>query len=89
MLFIKMRGMIKVFDVQVSSISKHLKNIFEEQELDEKVVVSKMENITKHVAIEINVYSLDSIIAVRYRINSKKVTEFRRRLSCKLFKKFV
>ena len=83
-LWLSQKGMAKVFDVQVPAISKHLKNIFEEQELDEKVVVSKMENTTKHGAIEsktqtteINVYSLDAIIAVGYRINSKKATEFR------------
>ena len=83
-LWLSQKGMAKVFDVQVPAISKHLKNIFEEQELDEKVVVSKMENTTKPGAIEsktqtteINVYSLDAIIAVGYRINSKKATEFR------------
>ena len=83
-LWLSQKGMAKVFDVQVLAISKHLKNIFEEQELDEKVVVSKMENTTKHGAMEsknqtttINVYSLDAIIAVGYRINSKKATEFR------------
>ena len=83
-LWLSQKGMAKVFDVQVPAISKHLKNIFEEQELDEKVVVSKMENTTKHGAMEsknqittINVYSLDAIIAVGYRINSKKATEFR------------
>lgn len=83
-LWLTQKGMSKVFDVGIPAISKHLKNIFEEQELDEKMVVSKMENTTIHGAIkgktqtlEINVYSLDAIIAVGYRINSKKATEFR------------
>lgn len=76
--------MAKVFEVGILAISKHLKNIFEEKELEESMVVSKMENTTIHGAIEgktqttkINMYSLDAIISVVYRINSKKATEFR------------
>ena len=70
--------MSKVFEVGVPAISKHLKNIFEENELDKKLVVSKME-ITADDGKNYNteVYSLDAIIAVGYRINSKKATEFR------------
>ena len=74
----------QLFDVKVPAISKHLKNIFESGELDEKVVVSKMEITTKHGAIEdkiqtkdANFYSLDAIISVGYRVNSKKATQFR------------
>lgn len=76
--------MANLFDVQKSAISKHLKNIFESGELDEKVVVSKMETATPHGAIVgkqqtklTNIYNLDAIIAVGYRINSKKATMFR------------
>lgn len=83
-LWLSQKGMSKVFEVGVPAISKHLKNIFEEKELEENMVVSKMENTTIHGAIEgkmqttdINIYSLDAIIAVGYRINSKKATEFR------------
>ena len=83
-LWLSQKGMAKVFEVGVPAISKHLKNIFEEKELEESMVVSKMENTTIHGAIEgktqtteINMYSLDAIIAVGYRINSKKATEFR------------
>ena len=77
-LWLSQKGMSKVFDVGVSAISKHLKNIFEEQELDKKSVISKME-ITADDGKNYNteVYSLDAIIAVGYRINSKKATEFR------------
>ena len=42
-LWLLLKGMAKVFDVGVPAISKHLKNIFEEQELDKDLVVSKME----------------------------------------------
>ena len=78
------KGMAELFDVQVPAISKHLKNIFSEEELDETVVVSKMEITTHHGAMEgktqtndANFYNLDAIIAVGYRVNSKKATRFR------------
>lgn len=45
-LWLSQKGMSKVFDVGVPAISKHLKNIFEEQELDKNLVVSKMEITT-------------------------------------------
>jgi len=46
------KAIAELFDVGVSAISKHFKNIFESGELDEKVVVSILENTTKHGAIE-------------------------------------
>ena len=77
-LWLSQKGMARVFSVGVPAISKHLKNIFEEKELDKNAVVSKME-ITADDGKKYNteVYSLDAIIAVGYRINSKKATEFR------------
>ncbi len=61
----------------------HFRNIFDEEELNESMV-SKMENTTRHGAIkekaqtnEVKIYNLDAIIAVSYRVNSKKATEFR------------
>ena len=44
--------MAELFDVKVPAISKHMKNIFESGELDEKVVISILENTTQHGAIE-------------------------------------
>lgn len=77
-------SMAELFDVKVPAISKHLKNIFEEGELDEKVVVSKMEITSQHGAIagktqtnKANFYNLDAIISVGYRVNSKRATHFR------------
>ena len=77
-LWLSQKGMSKVFEVGVPAISKHLKNIFEEKELIKNSVVSKME-ITAEDGKNYNteVYNLDAIIAVGYRINSKKATEFR------------
>lgn len=78
------KEMARLFDVGVPAISKHLKNIFEEGELDEKVVISKMETTTQHGAMadktqtkEVNYYNLDAIISVGYRVNSQKATRFR------------
>lgn len=45
-------GMADLFSVQIPAISKHLKNIFESGELEEKVVVSILENTTQHGAME-------------------------------------
>ena len=77
-LWLSQKGMSKVFKVGVPAISKHLKNIFEENELEKKSVVSKMEITAKDgKKYNTEVYNLDAIIAVGYRINSKKATEFR------------
>lgn len=78
------KGMSEIFGVGIPAISKHIRKIFEEGELDERVVVSKMEITTPHGAIEgkmqkkeTSFYSLDAIIAVGYRVNSYKATKFR------------
>ena len=77
-------AMAELFGVKVPAISKHLKNIFEEGELNEKVVVSKMEITTQHGAMsgktqtrEAQFYNLDAIISVGYRVNSRRATHFR------------
>ena len=77
-LWLSQKGMSKVFDVGVPAISKHLKNIFEENELDKKSVTEKC-SLTADDGKNYNttIFSLDAIIAVGYRINSKKATEFR------------
>jgi hypothetical protein len=51
-IWLTQKAMASLFDVQRQAITKHLKNIFEEVELDEKVVSSKMELTTQHGAIE-------------------------------------
>ena len=71
-----------LFGVQKPAISKHIKNIFETEELFEKATVSKMETVQKEgkreVVREIEYYNLDMIISVGYRINSKNATQFRK-----------
>ena len=79
------KGMAELFQVNKSSISRHLKNIFAEEELQEQVVFAKIATTTQHGAIkgkeqhkEVGFYNLDAIISVGYRVNSKRATEFRK-----------
>ena len=70
--------MAELFEVQKAAISKHLKNIFEEGELLENSVVSILETTAADGKnYKTNFYNLDAIIAVGYRVNSKKATQFR------------
>ena len=75
------KAMAELFDVNVPAISKHLSNIFEEGELFKEASVSKMEIVqmegNRKVKREPEFYNLDAIIAVGYRVNSKKATRFR------------
>ena len=74
----------EVFGKAKSTISEHIKAIFEEGELDEKVVVRNYRTTTKHGAIEgktqtndVAFYSLDMIIAIGFRVRSSTGTKFR------------
>ena len=70
--------MAELFNVNVPAISKHLKNIFSEGELVENSVVSILENTASDgKKYQTKYYDLDAIIAVGYRVNSKKATNFR------------
>ncbi len=83
-IWLTQKAMAELFEVQIPAISKHLRNIFAEGELDEAVVISKMETTTIHGAIpdktqtqKTQFYNLDAIISVGYRVNSRKATNFR------------
>ena len=74
----------ELFQKSKSTISEHIKNVFTEGELDEKVVVRKFRTTTQHGAItgktqeqEINLYNLEVIISVGYRVKSQQGTQFR------------
>ena len=78
------KAMAALFGVQVAAISKHIKHILAENELDARVVVSKMEITTPHGAMEGKTqtqetffYNLDMIISVGYRVSSTRATQFR------------
>ena len=74
----------ELFQKSKATISEHIRNVFEEGELDEKVVVRKFRTTTQHGAIvgktqevEVNGYNLDVIISVGYRVKSPQGTQFR------------
>jgi len=70
--------MASLFDVQKAAISKHLKNIFDSEELYKKSAVSILETTAKdNKTYKIKHFNLDAVLSVGYRINSKKATHFR------------
>ena len=69
-------GMAELFDSSKSNISEHLSHIFDEEELDKGSCMRKF-GISEFSTKPTNFYSLDAIIAVGYRVNSKKATRFR------------
>ena len=76
------KAMAQLFGVGVPAVSKHLKNIFAEGELNPDTTISKMETVVNRgIRGEVNelidFYSLDAIIAVGYRVSSLKATRFR------------
>ena len=76
------KAMSVLFNVGIPDISKHLKNIFETGELKKDTTISKMEIVVNRgfrgeVPEQIDFYSLDAIIAVGYRVNSLRATQFR------------
>ena len=72
------KAMAVLFEVGVPAISKHLKNIFDEGELAESSVISKMETTASDGKVyNTQYYSLDAVISVGYRVNSLRATQFR------------
>ena len=69
-------GMAELFDSSKSNISEHLSHIFDEEELDKGSCMRKF-GISEFSTKPTNFYNLDAIIAVGYRVNSKKATRFR------------
>ena len=73
--------MASVFGVNSQAITKHLKNIYKENELSKKTTCSKTEQVHKEgdrlVKRQLDTYNLDAIISVGYRIGSSTGTKFR------------
>jgi death-on-curing family protein len=74
----------KLFNRDKSVISRHIRNIFSQQELDKEVVVAFFSTTTQHGAIigksqtkQVGYYNLDIILSIGYRVNSKVATKFR------------
>ena len=81
-LWLTQKSMAELFGVGVPAISKHLKNIYESEELMKNSTISKMETVVNRgfkgkLKEEIEYYNLDAIISVGYRVNSIKATRFR------------
>ena len=71
----------ELFDVEVNTINYHLREIFESGELKEKTTIRKIRIVQneggRKVSRKVDFYNLDAIIAVGYRVNSKRATQFR------------
>ena len=80
-LWLNRKQIAELFDVNIPAISKHIKNIYSSEELSPEATVSKMETVQKEGSREVRreqeFFNLDMIIAVGYRVNSKRATQFR------------
>lgn len=79
--WLTLSGMAELFDCTTDNVSLHLKNIYAEGELEQNATTEKFSVVrkegTRTVNRTIDHYNLDAIIAVGYRVNSKKATRFR------------
>lgn len=76
------RSIAQLFGKSVSTISRHIKNIFESNELDESTTIANYATVVNHgirgeVSEQLTYYNLDMIISVGYRVNSIQATRFR------------
>ena len=77
-LWLPQKRMAELFGVDRSVITKHLKNIFESNELEENQVCAKIAHTAEDgKTYQTQFYNLDAIIAVGYRVNSFQATQFR------------
>lgn len=75
------KALAELFGVKVPAIAKHLANIYASRELDRGATASEMETVrqegVRRVRRRVEIYNLDAIIAVGYRVNSFQATQFR------------
>lgn len=80
-IWLSQKSMADLFDKDIKTINRHLINIYQEEELHKESTISFFERVQKegnrNVKRNIEFYNLDAIIAVGYRVNSKKATQFR------------
>lgn len=76
------KQMAELFDVKSQAITRHQKNIYNDEELFKEATCSKIEQVqmegSRKITRKMDFYNLDAIIAVGYRVNSKNATSFRR-----------
>jgi hypothetical protein len=75
------KKMAELFDVEINTVNYHLKEIFKSKELEEEATIRKIRIVQKEgnreVSRDLEFYNLDAIIAVGYRVNSNRATQFR------------
>lgn len=80
-LWLTQKAMAQLFDVEVNTINYHLKEIFSSKEFEEEATIRKIRTVqpegNRQVERERAFYSLDAIISVGYRVNSRRATLFR------------
>ncbi|MCF0184376.1 MAG: virulence RhuM family protein [Bacteroidaceae bacterium] len=80
-MWLTQKAMAQIFDVNSQAVTKHLKNIYDDGELMKESTCSKMEQVQMEgkrlVGRQVDFYNLDAVIAVGYRVNSKRATQFR------------
>ena len=80
-LWLSQKMMAELFEVDVRTINEHLQNIYKTGELLEDPTIRKIRIVqnegTREVSREVAFYNLDAIIAVGYRVNSQRATQFR------------
>ena len=73
--------MAELFDVSIPTISEHLKNIYDQREIDRETTIRKFRTVQsegkREITRNVDFYNLDSIISVGYRVNSVRATQFR------------
>lgn len=80
-IWLSQKMMAKLFDVTIPTINEHLKNIYQNNELEENSTIRKSRIVqneaNRSVQRDIDLYNLDAIISLGYRVNSYRATQFR------------
>lgn len=80
-IWVTQRGMAELFDCSADNISLHLKNIYQDGELQETATAEDFSVVqnegSRQVSRNLKFYNLDAIISVGYRVNSRRATQFR------------
>lgn len=91
-LWLTQKAMAQLFDVSVPAVNQHLKNIYESGELTADATIKKnlivQQEGNRQVKREQTFYSLDAIISVGYRVNSRRPTLFRQ-WATKMLNEFI
>lgn len=91
-IWVTQRGMAELFDCSADNISLHLKNIYQDRELQETATTEDFSVVqtegSRQVSRNIKFYNLDAVISVGYRVNSHRATQFRI-WATKVLKEFI